>query len=207
MKMFSAHVHPALTQRVSEQHLCSFEVRNELLKKVLMAFHLQFWKKTVALYSALWFDHSLHTSDVMILFLTTGQSKALHFLINASYEERQMVLSAQVRTLQDRNPISYLWLFFFSPKEILTFSWPPGLRWKLIFIKNFVLLQTIQLFLLSNEQQIILTDMSSLPYATQNSFIFPLSHDFWLPPQFIRLFVFSQLSWKCEVSGEQRHCN
>lgn len=113
MKMFSAHVHPALTQRVSEQHLCSFEVRNELLKKVLMAFHLQFWKKTVALYSALWFDHSLHTSDVMILFLTTGQSKALYFLINASYEERQMVLSAQVRTLQDRNPISYLWLFFF----------------------------------------------------------------------------------------------
>lgn len=65
-------------------------------------------KKTVTLYSALWFDHSLHTSDVMILFLTTGQSKALHFLINASYEERQMVLSAQVRTLLDRNPISYL---------------------------------------------------------------------------------------------------
>lgn len=57
----------------------------------------------------------------MILFLTTGQSKALHFLINASYEERQMVLSAQVRTLQDRNPISYLWLFFFFPKGDIDF--------------------------------------------------------------------------------------
>lgn len=131
-------------------------------------------------------------------FPTTEQALHFHLTHRSCNKERLNIQIGMLlaTTLQRRH-----WL----NSEFIS---PPGLSWKLTVTKILPCFRAYSYLSWVMSNILFWCVELAIQNTIQNSSIFPLSHDvLWLLFQFMIQSVFSWLSWKHEVSGEQQHCS